>query len=112
VGEGDDDKLAAHDFVRGSRNESSTKSRFSTKSKYYRLHLYFRRANGTSKSLSFAEVEEVLGLPLPPGARSSRAWWGNSRSGHPQSRAWLLAGWRVVHVDVTAEVVKFQRVHT
>ena len=62
--------------------------------------------------MTFKEVEDILGFGLPPGARSSRAWWGNSRSGHSQSRAWLLAGWRVIKVSVEDETVTFQRSHS
>lgn len=91
------------------RATSGTANSFSPESKYYALHTYFTQARDQAKRLSFAQVEEVLGFPLPVGARSSRAWWGNSRSGHSQSRAWLLAGWRMTNVDLSAEVVEFER---
>lgn len=77
-------------------------------SKYYALHEHLRNAPRQSAlTLAFSDVERVLAGELPPGARSHRAWWGNSQSGHPQSRAWLLAGWRVTSVDVAAETVIF-----
>lgn len=83
---------------------------FSSESKYYPLHVYLSRLGDADQiHVEFAHLEEVLGQPLPIGARSHKAWWGNSRSGHSQSRAWLLAGWRVVNVDLEAERVAFER---
>ena len=82
---------------------------FSTESKYYGLHVHLVSAKGQTMRMTFGDVEAVLGFRLPPGARSNRAWWGNSRSGHSQSRAWLLAGWRMTDVDLEAEVVRFDR---
>ena len=83
---------------------------FSTESKYYPLHAYLSGLGDEGKlRMEFAQLEEVLGQPLPVGARSHTAWWGNGRSGHSQSRAWLLAGWRVVNVDLAGEKVTFER---
>jgi hypothetical protein len=81
---------------------------FSTQSKYYPLHTYLAAAQGTVVQLSFQEIEAILGFGLPVGARSHSAWWGNSKSGHSQSRAWMLAGWRV-QVDVSRETATFTR---
>jgi hypothetical protein len=83
---------------------------FSSQSKYYPLHSHLSRlGDGHQLVMRFAQVEEILGQPLPIGARSHTAWWGNSRSGHSQSRAWLLAGWRVTSVDLAGERVTFER---
>ena len=86
-------------------------SSFSKDSKYLPLHEFFANlpASTESREVSFAEVEDVIGQPLPSGARSHRAWWGNGWSGHSQSRAWLLAGWKMVGVDIEGEIASFQR---
>jgi hypothetical protein len=39
------------------------------------------------------EIEDVVGRPLPEGARFP-SWWRNDER-HTHSRAWLVAGWRV-----------------
>lgn len=57
---------------------------------------------------SFAELEEVLGFPLPKGARGGRAWWSNTGD-KPHSRAWTATGWQVGEVDPGAERVMFRR---
>ena len=57
---------------------------------------------------SFAELEAVLGFPLPKGARTGRAWWRNDGAG-PQARAWSQGGWEVLDVDQAAGLVTFRR---
>jgi hypothetical protein len=50
-------------------------------SKYEQLELYLRAvpAKTGEITLSFAEVERILGVPLPASAKSHRAWWGNQK---------------------------------
>lgn len=74
-----------------------------------RAMLGTRAAKGETRvTLSFAEIEEVLGEPLPRSAREYQAWWANEAEGmHVQSHAWMGAGYRVEHVDVQAGVVRF-----
>lgn len=57
---------------------------------------------------SFAEVEGVLGFPLPKAARSGRTWWANDPE-KAHSRAWAAHGWEVGDVDHAAERVVFRR---
>jgi hypothetical protein len=84
---------------------------FWSESKYYPLHEFLSRLESESPlHIKFAQLEVVIGQPLPIGARSHRAWWANGRSGHSQSRAWLLAGWRVANVDIADERVTFERI--
>ena len=55
-------------------------------------------------TVSFVEIEGLIGAPLPQLA-PTRTWWHNSRP------HWLLraAGWRVAHVDFAAHTVTFAR---
>jgi hypothetical protein len=52
---------------------------------------------------SFAELEEVLGFPLPKGARAGRAWWGDDK------RGWRDHGWRADDIDHEGGYVTFKR---
>jgi len=45
---------------------------------------------------------------LPRSAFAHRAWWANTSS-HAQALAWLSAGWKVEHVDLTGKAVDFVR---
>lgn len=43
-------------------------------------------------ALTFRQIEEVLGFPLPASATTPQ-WWANvTGSSHPHSRAWRDAG--------------------
>jgi hypothetical protein len=46
---------------------------------------------------SFAEIEAVLGFPLPRGARAGKLWWANTGA-QPHQRAWTGGGWEVGEV--------------
>ncbi|WP_441292692.1 DUF4268 domain-containing protein [Sorangium sp. KYC3313] len=80
-------------------------------SRYGRLNAWMRTwpASQDRVSVSFAEIENVLGGKLPASAREHRSWWGNNATGHAQSKQWLDAGWRVVSVSSRGETVTFAR---
>jgi len=56
---------------------------------------------------NFAELEEVLGFPLPKAARTGRAWWKADAGAH--ARAWTDAGWTAHEVDPAAGHVLFRK---
>jgi DNA-binding XRE family transcriptional regulator len=79
----------------------------SPKSKYYPLFEYLRQQPDTVPlELSFAEIEAILGQPLPATALTIRAWWANSQTA--QGRAWHDAGWLVDYPDFREKVVIFR----
>lgn len=79
-------------------------------SKYERLAEHLNRERDDKWSASFAEVETVLGFPLPASARRYREWWANQRGGgHSQTKGWQDAGWQVWQVDLERERVAFRR---
>lgn len=67
--------------------------------KYEPLELYLRavptRINVVT--LSFAEIERIVGAPLPASAMTHRPWWGNQKDSRTRSQAhaWLSAGFKV-----------------
>ena len=61
------------------------------------------------ETLSFGEIEQIIGDKLPPSAHDHRAWWSNRAGSHVQARAWLEAGWEVESVDQGAQTVRFRR---
>jgi hypothetical protein len=58
--------------------------------------------------MSFAELEDVLGAPLP---RSKRypAWWSNNPSNNPMTKVWLEAGFVTEQVNPEAGRLAFRR---
>ncbi|QHN03497.1 hypothetical protein FTO74_09045 [Granulicella sp. WH15] len=60
--------------------------------------------------VAFVQIEEILGLMLPPTARRNPAWWANNPDHHSQARAWLEAGFMADNVNLDAEMLVFRRV--
>ena len=59
-------------------------------------------------TLSFQDLEDIIGQALPPSARRHRAWWANN-PGRTLARQWLAAGWRAEQVDLAGERVRLAR---
>jgi hypothetical protein len=49
-------------------------------------------------TLTLAEIEQVIGWPLPAAASTQTWWWGKQDRRRPQPRPWVTAGWQVVRV--------------
>lgn len=83
-------------------------------SKYEALEIYLKdRVRSKSQvALSFKEIENIIGQPLPQSAFKYREWWSNQRdvSNRPQSKAWLSAGYEVdsVRLSSVAGLVNFR----
>jgi len=76
--------------------------------KYDLLGLHLGKQAGDEWRASFAELEEVLGFPLPRLAHTSGAWWANEGL-KPHNVTWLDAGWKVGEVDRKGQSVVFRR---
>lgn len=74
------------------------------------IWLQSRPSNEDRVQLTFVEVEEIIGGPLPASAHTHRAWWANDSVGHVQSQQWLDVGWRVAQINMTEEKVTFARI--
>ena len=76
-----------------------------------RVFLENAATNTSEMTLSFQQMEIILGFTLPPSARKHRAWWANPGTSydHPYAQSWLAAGWKVDTVDQRAEWVCFRR---
>lgn len=78
-------------------------------SKYHGLYQYLRRKGQEELRLTFADIERLIGSPLPPGARHGRAFWSNRTRGALQAEAWMAAGYHVRQVDLEAGQVTFSQ---
>lgn len=80
-------------------------------SKYAPLSAYLRAQLTDTVTLSFGQVDQLVG-GLPPSARNHEAWWGNSRTedSHTWAHLWLAAGWERGSLDLSRELVVFERV--
>ncbi len=63
-------------------------------------------------TLTFAQVEALIGRPLPApsrAARRHRPWWHGLGNAPHAWYGWQRVGWRVETVDLAAETVTFAR---
>lgn len=74
--------------------------------KYRALWQWLQDQTQDDVTLSFSDVEQVLGIPLPPSARKHLPHW-YGYDGTALGRAIRDAGWRASHVDLSAENVTF-----
>jgi hypothetical protein len=77
-------------------------------SRYVGLRVYLSQRSEQVVRLSFADIETIIGAPLPASARRYRTWWANEQSGtHVHARSWLDAGRRTANVDLNAAAADF-----
>jgi hypothetical protein len=80
--------------------------------KYSKLEKFFSDypKHITVVTLSFSQIETVIGDKLPPSS-NQRQWWENPEDykDRSQAKAWLDAGFKVSNVDLSNEWVEFSR---
>lgn len=76
--------------------------------KYHRLWAWLRDQPGERVETTFAEIEEVIGMRLPPSSRRHAAHW-HSYDGSAVVRAIQDAGWQTRDLDLEGERVAFVR---
>ncbi|MGH6877835.1 MAG: DUF7662 domain-containing protein [Rhizomicrobium sp.] len=79
-------------------------------SKYGALGNYLRKRNSDEIPMTFAEIEKVTGVKLPPSAYAHRPWWSNNGTNSVLTKVWLEAGFRSAHVDMAGRRLVFQRI--
>jgi hypothetical protein len=77
--------------------------------KYRPLIDFLRSHRGEKLSVSFEELERVLGTKLPASAFKYPAWWSNNPSNNVMTKAWLDAGWVTSDVDLSGRRLVFRR---
>ena len=77
-------------------------------SKYEPLQTYLRERGSDTIPMSFAEIEKVLGFPLPK-SQMYAAWWSNNPTNNVMTNEWLAAGYRTEQVDIEGRKLVFRR---
>ncbi len=94
-------KITNHD---GRENKMNTK--------YFPLQQYLTNLPTSQRdvTLTFPQIERIIGDRLPPSASNHRPWWANEENGqHSHAHAWMKAGWKVDTVDQRQKWVRFLR---
>ena len=63
--------------------------------KYDPLTAYLSATNKSKITLTYSEIEKVVGFTLPKSSYSDGRWWMNNDKTHTQSAAWGNAGYEV-----------------
>ena len=74
--------------------------------KYRGLAEYLLSSNETRVTLSYSQIEEILGFPLPVTARKfKQSYWANTET-HSYASSWMAVGYKT-RVDVESDAVTF-----
>lgn len=77
----------------------------------YKYDPLYRYLNTARITLTYKEIEEMLGESLPKSAYEHSEWWDNNTGSRSQNRAWLDAGWRVAKKDL-GKSITFEKIKT
>ncbi len=81
--------------------------------KYFPLEQYLRSLpeKQTGTTLSFEQIERMIGSKLPASAYGYPQWWEHATEGnHRNARAWTNAGWKIEDLNLEQKRVKLVRV--
>ena len=76
-------------------------------SKYKPLEEYLSKLQEHSVKLTFKQIEEIIGTPLPPSATRYRGWWSNNSDNGVITHSWLNAGYKSAQVDMRGQTLFF-----
>jgi hypothetical protein len=79
-------------------------------SKYTPLGEYLKQQAHEYVPMTFAQIERVTGVKLPPSATRHRPWWSNNPKNSVLTRVWLDAGFESEQVDMAGRKLVFHRV--
>ena len=78
---------------------------------YQALHKYLQDRFADRIVLTFDEIEDLVGFPLPTEARQQKTWWVSGDAATPRSAvedAWTLAS-RTATINMAAQNIVFER---
>jgi hypothetical protein len=77
------------------------------RSRYRPLADHLAASTETDLTLTFAEIEAIIGGPLPVTAMVAPSWWSNTTTDY--TGLWRALGWRA-HLEQRSHRVHFVRV--
>ena len=77
--------------------------------RYKKLLEYFSHLDKPRVTLTFAQIEDILGGPLPKHARRDKSWWKFKAGRTTPPRSWVDAGYDLADVDLKKKRAKFVR---
>ena len=102
-------------ILEGIAEEKSTRNRTKkpiTQSwKHYKLKRFFAASTERSITLTFQQLEEIDGQPLPKTARVDRSWWNPRPNCNMIAEDWLTEGYELHSINLAAEKLTLHRQH-
>ena len=80
--------------------------------KYMPLKKYFAELNKSKVTLSFEDIETIIGDTLPLGARNKKFWYARPESQRTICRAWTTEDYEMEKLDLAKKKVTFKRCAT
>lgn len=77
--------------------------------KHYKLKVFFSEATAASITLTFKQIEEIDGRPLPRSARKNRDWWYPRANCNMIAEAWRTEGYVMHTLDIENEKIRLHR---
>ncbi len=77
--------------------------------KYSPLKDFLAKQGRELVSMSFDEIEGVLGESLPA-SKQYPAWWSNNPDNNVMTKEWIAAGYQTESVDIAGEKLVFRKV--
>lgn len=77
--------------------------------KYSPLADFLRAQPRDEVPMTFAEIERIIGSPLPRSHRY-RSWWSNNAFNSVMTQVWLDAGFKSADVDIKKRKLVFRKV--
>lgn len=74
--------------------------------KFLNLAKYFRQCSKEKITLTFEQIEMILGLELPKSAYKHRAYWSKSKT-HVFPNSWLNAGYKLNSINLKEKNCSF-----
>ena len=76
-------------------------------SKYAPLADHLLDSGQEAVSVTFADIERIIGAKLPRSAFTHRAWWSNNPTNSVITNFWLKAGYKTESVDMAGKKLVF-----
>ena len=77
--------------------------------RHYKLKEYLSQSTAASVTLTFQQIEELDGRPLPLSARKNRDWWYPRSNCNTIAEAWRTEGYVLQNLDLDKEKVHLRR---
>lgn len=77
--------------------------------KHYKLKKYFSECTASSVTLTFLQVEEIDGRPLPSSAWKGKNWWYPRNNCNTIAEAWITEGYSLYAFDLEKKKLTWHR---